>query len=258
MLSYLFFLPIVGNFPDIQDKLDHGCSSFEYILDCHLKYGDIVLIWLFFLPWVNVANISDIKEVLITQRFPKDPRFYKDCLESLFGQRAMGTGLLTNLDDNQWRHRRSLMNPAFHRSYLRNLMDHFNQSTEIFLSKLRKQAEKDLDTSMVDAFSLVSLDVICKAGFGIDLDVINDPNSPFIQAYNLILKGVEEAFVNPFHKWDFTSYPKQRKVIKALQFLRSTGRDTIRKRREALRRGEPNPKVLKFHVYRVKSRVNQG
>ncbi len=96
---------------------------------------------------------------------------------------------------------------------------------------------------MVDAFSLVTLDVICKAGFGIDLDVINDPHSPFIKAYNLILKGVEEAFVNPFHKWDFTSYHRQREVIKAVQFLRSTGRDAIRKRSEAIRRGEDNPKV---------------
>lgn len=222
------------------------------MLDCHLKYGDIVLIWLFFLPWVNVSNISDIKDVLITQKFPKDPRFYKECLETLFGQRAMGTSLLTNLDDTQWRHRRSLMNPAFHRLYLRNLMCHFNQSSEIILSKLRGQAEKGLDTRMVDAFSLVTLDVICKAGFGIDLDVINDPHSPFIQAYNLILKGVEEAFVNPFHKWDFTSYPRQREVIKALQFLRSTGRDTIRRRCEVIRRGDDNPKVLKSNFLTFK------
>lgn len=97
---------------------------------------------------------------------------------------------------------------------------------------------------MVDEFSLVALDVICKAGFGIDLDVINDPQSQFIQAYNTILKGVEEAFVNPFHKWDFTSYPRQREVIKALQFLRSTGRDVIRRRQDAIRRGDENPKVM--------------
>ena len=155
----------------------------------------------------------------------------------------MGTSLLTNLDDAQWRHRRSLMNPAFNRSYLRNLMCHFNKSSEIFLSKLRGQAERGLDTKLVDEFSLVTLDVICKAGFGIDLDVINDPQSPFIQAYNQILKGVEEAFVNPFHKWDFTSYPRQREVIKALQFLRSTGRDAIRRRGEAIRQGGDNPKV---------------
>ena len=203
-----------------------------------------MLIWLFFLPWINVANIADIKEVLITQKFPKDPRFYKECLETLFGQRAMGTGLLTNLDDTQWRHRRSLMSPAFHRSYLRNLMCHFNQSSDILLNRLRGEAEKGLDIRMVDAFSLVTLDVICKAGFGIDLDVINDTNSPFIQAYNMIFKGVEEAFVNPFHKWDIRSYPLQRQVIKALQFLRNTGCDTIRKRCEAIQQGEDNPQVI--------------
>lgn len=160
----------------------------------------------------------------------------------------MGTSLLTNLDDIQWRHRRSLMNPAFHRSYLRNLMCHFNQSSDILLNKLRGEAEKGLDIRMVDAFSLVTLDVICKAGFGIDLDVINDAHSPFLQAYNLILKGVEEAFVNPFHKWDIRTYPRQRQVIKALQFLRNTGRDTIRRRCAAIQQGEDNPQVINPNV----------
>ncbi|XP_028400472.1 cholesterol 24-hydroxylase-like [Dendronephthya gigantea] len=218
------------------------------MLDCHLVYGDVVLIWLFLLPWINVASSSDIKYVLVTKKFPKDPRFYKECLETLFGQRAMGTSLLTNLDDSQWRHRRSLMNPTFHRLYLRNLMCNFNQSSDTFLTKLHGQAERDLETRMVDEFSLVTLDVICKAGFGIDLDVINDPHSPFIQAYNLIMKGVEEAFVNPFHKWDFRSYPRQRQVIGALQFLRYTGRETIRARHEAIRRGEDNPKDILGHI----------
>ena len=228
----------------MQAKLDSGCSSFEFLIDCHLKYGDIVLIWLYFLPWINIASISAIKEVLITQKFPKDPRFYKECLQSLFGQRAMGTSLLTNLDDTQWRHRRSLMNPAFHRSYLRNLMSIFNQSSDILVNKLRGEAEKSLDIRMVDAFSLVSVDVIGKAGFGIDLDVINEPHSPFIQADNLILQGLEEAFVNPFHKWDVTSYPRQRQVIKALQFLRSTGRNAIRRRCEAIQQGEDSQQVI--------------
>ncbi|XP_046841639.1 cholesterol 24-hydroxylase-like isoform X2 [Xenia sp. Carnegie-2017] len=223
-----------GNFPDIRKALSKGCSSFEFILDCHIKYGDIVVIWLFFLPWVNVADPYTIKAILLVQKFPKDPRFYRECLETLFGERAMGRSLLTNLNDEQWQHRRSLMNPAFHRLYLRNLMCHFNSSTDIFLAKLRNVAENGMYVKMADEFSLVTLDVICKAGFGIDLDVIIDPQSPFIQSYNMILKGVEEAFVNPLHKWDFTSYPRQREVIKALRFLRNTGRDTIRRRTHTL------------------------
>ena len=237
-----------GNFPDIQAKLDCGSSSFQFLLDCHLEHGDIVLIWLFFLPWVNVLNVADVRDVLIAKNFPKNPRFYKDCLQTLFGQRAMGTSLLTNLDEQQWRHRRTLMNPAFQRHYLRHLVTMFNQSMDIFLSKLHDSVAEGTEVKMADEFSLATLDVICKAGFGIDLDVINDPNGPFLEAYNLILKGVEEAFVNPLHKWDFTSYARQRKVIAALQFLRRTGQETIEKRREAIRRGEVTPTDLLAHI----------
>lgn len=233
-----------GNFPEIQANLDRGCSSFQFLLDSHLEHGDVILIWLFFLPWVNVVDIADVRDVLIAKNFPKNPRFYKDCLQTLFGQRAMGYSLLTNLNEQEWRHRRTLMNPAFQRQYLKNLMTQFNQSSDIFLTKLRGCAEKSLDAKMVDEFSLVTLDVICKAGFGINLNVINDPKGPFIEAYNLILKGVEEAFVNPLHKWDFTSYARQRKAIAAVQFLRSTGRETIANRREAMQRGGDTPKDI--------------
>lgn len=237
-----------GNFPEIQAKLDDGCSSFQFLLDSHLEHGDVVLIWLFFLPWLNVVNTADVRDVLIAKNFPKNPRFYKDCLQTLFGQRAMGTSLLTNLNDQQWKHRRTLMNPAFHRQYLRNLMTQFNNSSDIFLRKLHNRTRKEMDTRMVDEFSLVTLDVICKAGFGIDLNVINDPKGPFIEAYNQILKGVEEAFVNPLHKWDFTSFSRQRRAVAAVQFLRRTGRETIAKRQEAIRRGEHTPKDILAHI----------
>ena len=49
-------------------------------------------------------------------------------------------------------------------------------------------------------------------------------------------------------QWNVFQYPFQRRVVKAVQFLRETGRKVIEERRNAMKRGEEVPDDILQHV----------
>ena len=55
-----------------------------------------------------------------------------------------------------------MLNPAFHRKYLMNLMDAFNAVGDEFLEKLGQLADGNTPVRMADEFSRVTLDIIGK------------------------------------------------------------------------------------------------
>jgi len=57
-----------------------------------------------------------------------------------------------------------MLNPAFHRKYLMNLMDAFNSVGDGFLEKLSQLADGRTPVRMVDEFARVTLDIIGKVG----------------------------------------------------------------------------------------------
>ena len=55
-----------------------------------------------------------IQEMLVTSNYRKSPYAYKK-LQSLWGARFMGNGLVTQMDPVKWEKTRNMFNPAFHR-----------------------------------------------------------------------------------------------------------------------------------------------
>ena len=70
--------------------------------------------------------------------------------------------MLNEVDHGVWQKRRALLNPAFHRRYLMNLMSSFNDSCNLFLEKLDEMADGKTVVNMADEFARVTLDVIGK------------------------------------------------------------------------------------------------
>ena len=77
--------------------------------------------------------------------------------------------------------------------------------------------------------------------FGIDLNTINEPDSPFPTAVRESLIAPIWALMHPFHAIDFTSYGYQNTVVEAIHFLRDTGKKIIDKRRRAMKNGDNVP-----------------
>lgn len=54
-----------------------------------------------------------------------------------------------------------------------------------------------------------------------------------------------------FFQWNVFQYPFQRRVVKAIQFLRETGREIIEARKNAMKKGEVVPDDILQHIIKL-------
>ncbi|KAM9798344.1 cholesterol 24-hydroxylase-like [Neosynchiropus ocellatus] len=179
------------------------------------------------------------KEVIMSPKYLKTEFVYKR-LFGLFGERFLGNGLVTVTDHEKWYKQRRLMDPAFSSSYLRGLMGTFNDQAEKLMSKLSEVAESQCEVSMLHLVNCVTLDVIAKCAFGMELELLKG-NSPFPDAIAACLKGM----VHDIRDFSFRFRPGNRAFIKkvreACRLLRVTGAKCIRDRKAAMQNGEDVP-----------------
>ena len=150
-----------GNIPHILRERERGKIVHEVMDDLHRIYGPVVLMWAYHRPFTFVSDPELVRKCLINLNLPKNRVVY-DHLAYPFGQRMAGRGVLNEVDHEVWQRRRALLNPAFHRRYLMNLMPAFNSSCDLFLAKLEKMADGKTVVDMAQEFARVTLDVIGK------------------------------------------------------------------------------------------------
>jgi len=159
--------------------------------------------------------------------------------------RFLGDGIALTTDVESWQKRRDSFEPAFHRKCLKEYMNSFNTTASILLEHLGTMANGKTEVCMYDQLYRAALEAICKVGFGMDMDNITE----LTEAISLALVGVHVAiFEQPFHKWNVFHYPFQRRVIKAVQFLRETGRKVIEERKNAMKKGGEVPNDILQHL----------
>ncbi|XP_046877031.1 cholesterol 24-hydroxylase-like [Hypomesus transpacificus] len=179
----------------------------------------------------------------------KDPVYKR--MFSLFGQRFLGNGLVTAQTDDHWYKQRRIMDPAFSSLYLRGLMGTFNEMAERLMDKLGTLADSNTDAQMHRLVNSVTMDVIAKVAFGVDLDLLNHSDSPFPNAILLCLKGL----MHHVRDVTFQYNPKNRKCVRevreAIQLLRNTGAKWVNERKEAIQSGEYVPKDILTQIIKA-------
>ena len=150
-----------GNYPLLQREGKRGKILHEVVEDLRVNYGPVMVIWIYYRPILFVSDPEVARKCLVTLNLPKNSFGAKN-FAFPYGQRFVGNGLVTELDHEVWQKRRSLLNPAFHRRYLMNLMSAFNSSCDLFLNKLDEMADGKTVVDMAEEFARVTMDVIGK------------------------------------------------------------------------------------------------
>ncbi|XP_070576491.1 cholesterol 24-hydroxylase-like isoform X2 [Ptychodera flava] len=153
-----FFL---GNLAALQEGKEQGKAMHDLILEWTKSYGPVFVLYLAHHAFVVILDSDAVKYLLVTSNAPK-PRMAYAPLFSIYNERFMGCGLATEVDHDKWLKKRELLNPAFHRKFLMNLMRQFNDSADLLIQKLEKCADGKTPVSMLDEFNHVTLDVIAK------------------------------------------------------------------------------------------------
>uniref|UniRef100_A0A7N8YCB3 Cholesterol 24-hydroxylase-like n=1 Tax=Mastacembelus armatus TaxID=205130 RepID=A0A7N8YCB3_9TELE len=220
-------------------------NSGEVVHDTFLEwakiYGPVYRINVLHYVGLYVNCPEATKEILMSPKYPKDS-FYKRVF-NLFGQRFLGNGLITAQDHKQWYKQRRIMDPAFSSLYLRGLMGAFNDRAEKLMSKLTDIADSKAETHMLNLMNCVTLDVIAKVAFGVDLDLLNN-SSPFPKAIETSLKGLVYYARDPLFQFKPQNWSFINEVREACHLLRKTGAKWIHERKTAMENGEDVPKDI--------------
>ncbi|XP_009081267.1 PREDICTED: cholesterol 24-hydroxylase, partial [Acanthisitta chloris] len=212
----------------------------EFIHDLFLewaeKYGTVVRLNAFHRVTLMVVSPEGVKEFLMSPQYPKDRLVY-DRLFSLFGERFLGNGLVTVCNHENWHKQRRIMDPAFSRTYLIGLMETFNEKAEELMEKLEEKADGKTEFSMLSMMSRVTMDIIAKVAFGLELNALSDDQTPLPHAVTMVLEGMTKARI-PLIRF----MPGKQKLIKeareSVRLLRSVGKKCIDQRREAMQNGK--------------------
>lgn len=157
-----------GNTPFIrkEKKRVPGSGMMAIWFNWYKTYGPVYVLWIYHIPVVALSDPDLVKKALVTLNLPKAHRVYS-LVSYVFGQRAVGKGVLTEIDHEVWRKKRAMLNPAFHRKYLMNLMAAFNSIGDEFVEKLDQLADGKTPVRMADEFARVTLDIIGKVTISI-------------------------------------------------------------------------------------------
>ncbi|NP_001079780.1 cytochrome P450 family 46 subfamily A member 1, gene 2 L homeolog [Xenopus laevis] len=232
---------IFGHSLTLMKVMQENLVIYDYFLDWVQKYGPVMRINGFHRVAVLVASPEGVQEFLMSPKYSKD-NFY-DFFGTLFGVRFMGKGLLTDRDYDHWHKQRRIMDPAFSKAYLMGLMDPFNEKAEVLMERLSEKSDTKCEVNMLDMFCKVTLDVIGKVGFGIELNSLKDDQTPFPQAISLVMKGTVEIR-NPMLKFSLGKRGFIREVQSSVRLLRQTGKECIERRQKQIQDGEEIPKDI--------------
>ncbi|XP_068110469.1 cholesterol 24-hydroxylase-like isoform X4 [Hyperolius riggenbachi] len=174
----------------------------------------------------------------MSPKYTKD--WFYDRLSHMFGSRFMGKGLVTDRDYDHWHKQRRIMDPAFSRTYLIGMMGTFNEKAEELVERLAEKADGKTQVGMHDMLSRVTLDVISKVAFGMELNTIDDDQTPFPRAISLVMRSLVEMR-NPFIRYSLGKQKFIKDVQESVKFLRKIGEECIRRRQKAIEEGEDIP-----------------
>ncbi|KAI4895262.1 hypothetical protein NFI96_011742 [Prochilodus magdalenae] len=241
---------LLGHIPTFKRETNSERIIHDKFLEWAETYGPVYRINSFHGVALVVSCPEATKEFLMSAKYSKDPFVYKR-LFNLFGRRFLGNGLVTAMNHDIWYKQRRIMDPAFSSSYLRGLMGTFNERAERLMERLDEIAEDQTTANMHHLVNCVTLDVICKVAFGVDLDLLKNYDSPFPKAIERCLQGMVHYIRDPF----FTLFPKNKKMVQdvkdAVELLRTTGSQWINQRKSAVENGDDVPKDILTQILKT-------
>uniref|UniRef100_A0A3Q0RIF8 Cholesterol 24-hydroxylase n=1 Tax=Amphilophus citrinellus TaxID=61819 RepID=A0A3Q0RIF8_AMPCI len=242
---------LLGHSPSFLRIMKNGGNVHDKLLEWAERYGPVYRINVLHYAAVCVSCPEATKEVLMSPKYPKDKLVYQK-LSNLFGQRLLGNGLVTARDHEQWHKQRRIMDPAFSSVYLRGLMGTFNERAEKLMDKLADVAESKTEANMLHLVNRVTLDVITKVAFGVDLDLLKN-TSHFPKAIDTCMKGLAYHIRDNFFEFNPMNRAFINEVREACRLLRTTGAQWIHERKTAIQNGDEVPKDILTQIIKSAS-----
>ncbi|XP_078380469.1 cholesterol 24-hydroxylase-like [Oculina patagonica] len=221
-----------GNMKLVHEKRNKcGLTIHQIWAELAHHYSPMFVFWFYYRPVVMITDAQLVKEVLITKNLPRD-KFGYSHFSTLFGERLLGGGILSEVSEEEWHWKRATLDPAFHRPNLMGLMDSFTAVCDSFLQRLETIADGKTEVSLAEELVRINLDMVAKVAFDLDLNSTNEPEAPIPINTRIAMEGLVESFRKPFMRFQPTTFGYQAKCREAVRFLRGVAKGVIEKRQE--------------------------
>ncbi|XP_040268461.1 cholesterol 24-hydroxylase-like [Bufo bufo] len=245
---------LLGHLPSLMKMMRNSEIIYDSFFEWIERYGPVIRLNALHKVMIFVVSPEGVKEFLLSPKYTKDD-FY-DILHNLFGARFMGRSLLAAQNYDHWHKQRRIMDPAFKKANLLESLGIFDEKAEELMDRLTEKADWKSQVGMHNMMNRVTLDVIAKVAFDMDLNSVQDDQTPFPKTISTVMRGMVEAR-DPLSLFYPSNQSFIKEVKKSLQFLRETGKECIERRVKAIQDGEDVPKDILTQILKG-SDVEEG
>ncbi|XP_053736819.1 cholesterol 24-hydroxylase-like [Synchiropus splendidus] len=232
LFGHAFILVRIMNTGFVHDKFLEWSETYGPVYKLHMVHHVMIF----------TTCPETTKKVLVSSKHYKDKIMYSGLI-SLFGRRFLGTGLVTEMDHDQWYKQRRSMDPAFNSINLKSFLSPINEYGDRIMSKINEAVENESAANMTDFINTFTLDVLAKVAFDIDSDTMKN-KSAFTEAIKQCMSGMIINARDAVFQFKPSNKAYVASVREACHFLRETGRDWIRQRSIAIQNNESVPKDI--------------
>ncbi|UJR21070.1 hypothetical protein I4U23_024170 [Adineta vaga] len=141
------------------------------------QYGSIYGLFMGTKPMYVVSDVDFLQEVYIKQFSSFNTRL----IPSILRVRSDGIVHLFRSNGETWRRQRHVINPTFSSAKLKLMSPLINGCIEALMNKLSHEiTDENKEINIYELYKRLTMDVICRCAFGIDTDMQNDINNPYL------------------------------------------------------------------------------
>ncbi|KAK9463616.1 cytochrome P450 [Lipomyces oligophaga] len=260
-----------GNLISIQDdEVWPGSKRLEWMLS-HPQAPWIVYYSAFQIERLLLCTVTAAQTVLMTKSYSfKKPALTKSVLEFMIGE-----GLLT-IEGDVHRRQRKLLTPAFAFGHIKALVPTFEGvilrlAGNIAAGFDKGEKDKDglVDIAIDPLLHQTTLDVIFQAGFGVDLNPIENEDHPIVQAYRTIFHIPAKISLLIRLKFVFTIFfgpgiipnPRDRAIKRSKKVINDFCYELLREKRQkheiAMKFGK-EPSSIEYDLLNIMVKESNG
>ncbi|XP_054709648.1 cytochrome P450 3A24-like [Uloborus diversus] len=157
------------------------------------KYGKVVGFYLGTKPVVLITDVDILKKIQVSDfhKFMNRPNMFQgDRKPDEKRKRVEGFSQhLIILRDKRWKEIRSILTPTFTASKMKQMAPIMNGAIDSLLKNVEKKSNRGEAFDIYPMYQGLTMDVIGRTAFGIQTDVQNDPNDPFLRSARILFSG---------------------------------------------------------------------
>ncbi|CAF0791603.1 unnamed protein product [Rotaria sordida] len=149
------------------------------------QYGSVYGLFMGRRPMYVVSDVDFLQEIYIKQF----SSFHSREIPRIFRIETDGKIHLFRATGERWRRQRHVINPTFSSAKLKLMSSLVNECIEAMLNKISQITDgEQKEINIYELYKRLTMDVICRCAFGIDTDMQNDINNPYLQKTAAVFK----------------------------------------------------------------------